>query len=243
METYDREAHILLRDEAHQRCIHQDHEFAEYVKRVKKAGFEVFPVQCPEWPPVKRTPLPIIVFSISVDGSGGGGSSMGGPTADMTWEGTQLAVACNRGDARTYADYMTERKLRDITREMVPNDWMGLQHGGMKAPERMSYAWQVEEFDPNRHVVIRYWVSPQWHGHRRLLAPVLSRGRRFSDHRGNDQPRDCRGVPGGFLQPHAPVRSQIAAVPAAKLFSRPRRSAARAGASWSSANPSASRRP
>ena len=158
METYDRERHILLRDEAHQRCIHQEREFADYVKRVKKAGLDVFTVQCPEWPPVKRTPLPIIVFSISVDGSGGGGSGMGGPTADMTWEGTQLAVACNRGDARTYDDYMTERKLRDITREMVPNDWMGLQHGWMKAPERMSYAWQVEEFDPNRHVVIRYWV-------------------------------------------------------------------------------------
>ena len=99
---------------------------------------------------MKRTPLPIIVFGISVDGSGGGGgSSMGGPTADMTWEGKQLAVACNRGDGRSYDDYITERKLRDIAREMVPSDWMGLRHGWMKAPERMSYAWQVQEFDPS----------------------------------------------------------------------------------------------
>ena len=90
METYDRQMHILLRDQAHQRCIHQDEEYEQYVQQVRDAGFDVFTVECPEWPPVKRTPLPIIIFSISVDGSGGGGTGMGGPTADMTWEGEQL---------------------------------------------------------------------------------------------------------------------------------------------------------
>ena len=66
METYDRQMHILLRDQAHQRCIHQDEEYEQYVQQVRDAGFDVFTVECPEWPPVKRTPLPIIIFSISV---------------------------------------------------------------------------------------------------------------------------------------------------------------------------------
>ena len=158
MTTYDAAQHILLRDQAHQRCIHQDGEYRSFVERVKQAGCEVFPVAIPDWPPVLRTPLPIIIFSASVDGSGGGGSGMGGPTATMTWEGEQLAVACNSGEGRTYDDYRTERELRDIAREMVPDDWMGLRGGWMKAPERMAYAWQVEEFAPHKHVVIRYWL-------------------------------------------------------------------------------------
>ena len=149
METYDRERHILLRDEAHRRCINQEGEFADYVRRVKKAGHEVITVECPDWPPVKRTPLPIIVFGISVDGSGGGGSSMGGPTADMTWEGEQLAVACRRGEGRSYEDYLTERELRDIARDMAPSRF--------EPANRVAYAWQVAEFDPGEHVVIRYW--------------------------------------------------------------------------------------
>ena len=145
METYDRDRHILLRDVAHQRCIHQEREFTDYVKRVKKAGFDVMTVQCPDWPPVKRTPLPIIVFSIG----GSGGSSMGGPTADMTWDGEQLVVRCDRTDSRTYDDYVTERTLRDITKEMAPSRF--------EPPQRVAYAWQVAEFDPDEHVVIRYW--------------------------------------------------------------------------------------
>ena len=149
METYDRERHILLRDEAHRRCIHQEREVAEYVKRARKAGHEVITVDCPDWPPVKRTPLPIIVFGISVDGSGSGGSSMGGPTADMTWEGEQLAVACNRGDGRTYQDYLIEREIRDIARDMAPSRF--------EPAHRVAYAWQVAEYDPDEHVVIRYW--------------------------------------------------------------------------------------
>ena len=164
MTTYDATQHILLRDEAHQRCIHQDREVAEYVKRVKKAGLDVFPVDCPDWPPVKRTPLPIIVFSISVDGSGGGGSGMGGPTANMTWEGEQLAVRCNRGDGREYQDYVTERTLRDIARKMAPSRF--------EPAHRMAYAWQVEEFDPAEHVVIRYWC-------RRNNVDIVDFWRRF----------------------------------------------------------------
>ena len=148
MITYDATQDILLRDEAHQRCIHQDEEYEQYVQQVRDAGYDVFTVECPDWPPVKRTPLPIIVFGISVDGSGGG-SSMGGPTADLTWEGEQLAVACNRGEARTYDDYRTYREVRDIAKGMAPSRY--------EPAHRAAYAWQVAEFDPDEHVVIRYW--------------------------------------------------------------------------------------
>ena len=67
----------------------------------------------------------------------------------MTWEGKQLAVACNRGDGREYQDYVTERTLRDVAREMAPTRF--------EPAHRVAYAWQVEEFDPAEHVVIRYW--------------------------------------------------------------------------------------
>ena len=46
---------------------------------------------------------------------------MGGPTADMTWEGEQLAVWYDRSATRTYDDYVTECKLRDLAREMAPS--------------------------------------------------------------------------------------------------------------------------
>ena len=85
MTAYDPEQHLLLRDVAHRRCIHQDREFSAFVQRVAEAGYELFKVEVPDWPPVMRTPLPIIVFGISIDGGGGGGVVHGGPTAAMSW--------------------------------------------------------------------------------------------------------------------------------------------------------------
>ena len=146
METYDRERHILLRDVAHMRCIIQDDEVADFVGRVtERTGQTPFEVEIPDWPQVLRTPLPIITFGISLDGSDPGGSSFGGPTAKFRWEGVHLAVARESPEAwdRTY------KQVRKVAREMVP-DWMD-------DPHRVAYAWQVEEFDPAQHVVIRYW--------------------------------------------------------------------------------------
>ena len=39
----------------------------------------------------------------------------------MTWEGEQLAVWYDRSATRTYDDYVTECKLRDLAREMAPS--------------------------------------------------------------------------------------------------------------------------
>ena len=133
---YDVDQHLLLRDVAHQRCIQLDTEFNSYVKQVKDAGYEIFEVECPDWPPIKRTPLPIIIFSIG----GEGGAIQGGPTADMTWEGTQLAIA---------KTWKSGKDTWRIAKEMAPD---------RKYPaHRVAYAWQVEEFDADKHVVIRFW--------------------------------------------------------------------------------------
>ena len=55
----------------------------------------------------------------------------------------------DRSATRTYDDYVTERKLRDLAREMAPSRF--------EPPHRVAYAWQVAVFDPAEHVVIRYW--------------------------------------------------------------------------------------
>ena len=139
MTTYDHEDHLLLRDVAHQRCIHQNREFDAFVQRVGEAGYAPFEVEVPDWPPVMRTPLPIIVFGIGI-GDGGGGVVHGGPTAALSWEGRQLAIE------RTW---QSRREARGIAKDMAPSR--------MEPAHRIAYAWQVEEFDSETHAVIRYW--------------------------------------------------------------------------------------
>ena len=85
---YDPDRHILLRDQAHQRRIHEPAEFAEYLRRVAKPSddlqepgdrMEIFDVEIPDWPPAPRSPLQIIF----------GGDD---PFADKPWRGVQPAV-------------------------------------------------------------------------------------------------------------------------------------------------------
>ena len=87
-----------------------------------------------------RTPLPIIIFGISIGGGGGGAPVHGGPTAAMSWKGSQLAIE------RTW---QSRREARRIAKDMAPSR--------MEPAHRMAYAWQVEEFDSKEHAVIRYW--------------------------------------------------------------------------------------
>lgn len=143
MKAFDPLEHILLHDIAHQHCIQQESELDDFAQRVRSAGYDTFDVEMPDWPFVLRTPLPIITFSIGGDG----GSTFGGPTADMKWEGTQLAV--NRAVSGSGAWDPTVKGVRTIARQMVP-DWQEPAH-------RLAYAWQVEVFDPAKHVVIRFW--------------------------------------------------------------------------------------
>ena len=155
---YDHIRHLLLRDVAHMQCIHDDEEYGEFVTRVRDAGADVFEVEIPDWPIVRRQPLPIITMAISVDGSDVESPPQGGPTAMLTWEGSQLAVERRRWDDNDWVDRWIARDYRDdeelageIARAMVPVEFV--------PAHRLGYAWQVPVFDPAQHVVIRYWCE------------------------------------------------------------------------------------
>lgn len=138
---YNPGEHLLLWDVAHSRCIHDEVEYQQFVDRVRQAGIAPFAVDIPEWPPALREPLPIIIMQIG--GEDEGWQPQGGPTSAMKWEGTQLAVMRDRWDE--------ERTVREIVGQIVP-DYMMPEH-------RVGYAWQVPVFDPQKHVVIRYWCE------------------------------------------------------------------------------------
>ena len=137
--SYDPKRHILLRDQAHQRRIHTDAEFAEYLRRVAEpcddlqepgSRMTVFDVVVPDWPLAPRSPLAIIF----------GGDD---PFVDKPWRGVQPAVE---------RDWWTDRATMRIARRMVPND-------RNFDPERLSYQWQVPRFDPARHILMRRWCA------------------------------------------------------------------------------------
>lgn len=136
---YDLERHILLRDQAHKRRIHEDGEFAKYLRRVAQPSDDlrepgdrmtIFDVIVPDWPPAPRSPLQIIF----------GGDD---PFADKPWRGLQPAVE---------RDWWTDRATFRIARAMVPP-------GRDFDPERLAYQWQVPVFDPERHVLMRRWCA------------------------------------------------------------------------------------
>ena len=137
--AYDPERHILLRDQAHQRRINSEAEFAEYLRRVAEPSddlqepgdrMRIFDVEIPDWPPAPRSPLQIIF----------GGDD---PFADKPWRGVQPAVE---------RSWWTDRATFRIARRMSPpeRDF---------DPERLSYQWQVPIFDPARHIVMRRWLD------------------------------------------------------------------------------------
>lgn len=152
LKPYDPERHLLLRDQAHKRRIHEEGEFAEYLRRVVEPSddlrepgtrMEIFDVEVPGWPPAPRSPLAIIF----------GGDD---PFADKPWRGRQPAVE---------RDWWTDRATFRIARRMVPP-------ARNFDPDRLAYQWQVPVFDPARHVVMRYWCNE----HGVDLASFLRKG-------------------------------------------------------------------
>ena len=141
---YDAEKHILLCDQAHRRRIDSEtEEYQEYLRRIRDYAYdpfdpskrlELFEVDLPEWPPVKRTPLQLLM------GIGPGGQPIG-PFADKPWVGRQWAVE---------NDHFTWNATSRLAKEMSP---FSEDH----TPEHLSYQWQCARFDPAQHVIIRYW--------------------------------------------------------------------------------------
>lgn len=132
---YDADEHLLLRDEAHQCRIYRAEEFDTFLSAVRSAGLELFQVICPEWPPVPRSPLAMLMST--------GGGAAAGPFDGKPWVGTHWAVEQCRESRKV--------TLR-IGREIVPlareNDH-----------DRVAYAWQVRCFNPGVHVPLREWCA------------------------------------------------------------------------------------
>ena len=141
---YDQEKHILLCDQAHKRRIDSTStEFNEYVEMVRNYPYDLrdsskrmnlFEVEISAWPPIKRSPLQLLM-------------GIGGETSDpfykKPWVGIKWAVERN---------FWTQRATSEIARGIVPNVENFEQC-------RLAYQWQVEEFNPSKHVVIRSWCE------------------------------------------------------------------------------------
>ena len=61
LESYNKEKHILVRDIAHKRCIHENEEYEDFKNRIKDAGIEIFSVSGTTWPKMKLISLISIV--------------------------------------------------------------------------------------------------------------------------------------------------------------------------------------
>ena len=141
---FDQEKHILLCDQAHKRRIDdQTPEFQDYVEKIRNYPYllsdetkrmQIFQVNVPSWPPIKRTPLQILF---------GLGGEADDPFYQRPWIGNKLVV---------FRDFWTQRATSIVAKQMVPN-------GQEFEQNRLAYQWQVKKFDPQKHVVIRTWCE------------------------------------------------------------------------------------
>lgn len=144
MKQYSPEKHILLADVAHLQCIYEDDEWSEFVKRVRKrpadwgskTKIKPFLVKLPPLG-VPRSPL---VMAMSVTGDDIGAM----PFDDRPWEGERLAVK------RTW---WIQNQVEQVAREMVNEE------DKLTDPYRISYMWQVPQFDPERHIPLYEWCD------------------------------------------------------------------------------------
>ena len=104
-------------------------EYPEFEAALIAEGISIMTVECPEWPPVEKSRL----FLLFGDGD---------PWEGQYWTGQQPAI-----DA---SDYLARRTVTRIAREMA---------GPALSSKRMAYAWQVPEYDPARHILMRQWLA------------------------------------------------------------------------------------
>ena len=104
-------------------------EYPAFEAALIEEGVSIMTVECPEWPPVPKSLL-VLMF---------GGDA---PFEGEHWTGEQPAI-----DA---SDYLARRTVTKIGREMA---------GPALSSKRMAYAWQVPEYDPARHILMRQWLA------------------------------------------------------------------------------------
>ena len=154
---YDKHNHLLLCEVAHlSRIDYETAEYEEFVARVRREapGADIFLVRLPDWPPVIRQELALIM-SISVDGMAAAPRT---PFADKPFCGVVEAV---RG-VRPWQN----KEIRAIARQMAPLD-------SYLDPHRMAYQWQIPVYDPDKHVLVRAWCAANRIGVVRFLRDFV----------------------------------------------------------------------
>ena len=104
-------------------------EYPAFEAALIKEGISIMTVEVPEWPPVPKS---LLVLMFGADA----------PFEGEHWTGEQPAI--------DKWDYLAKRTVTKIAREMAGPRW---------APKRMAYAWQVPEYDPARHILMRQWLA------------------------------------------------------------------------------------
>ena len=104
-------------------------EYPEFEAALIREGIAIMTVECPEWPPVEKSRL----FLLFGDGD---------PWEGQYWMGHQPAIEAS--------DYLARRTVTKTAREMA---------GPALAPKRLAYAWQVPEYEPARHILMRQWLA------------------------------------------------------------------------------------
>ena len=131
MTDYNREEHYLISQIAHKALL-TPAEFPDLVKRVEDEVGPLDVVDVPEWPGVHYAPLALVM---------GGGDGMW--WEGKSWTGNQFAVP-----ARPYS--LERKAATKIAREMA---------GDRSAPNRLAYQWGCDVYDPDKHIIIRYWCE------------------------------------------------------------------------------------
>ena len=135
---------VLLQAEAHMRRISpelDEKEYDEYIKRVKAAGVELYTVDVPDWPPVKRPPLQVMMGSDR------------DPFENNPFSGRMLAFTTTDDDISETGQYSQNlEKVINIGWDMVPAD-------EDFSEKRLSYQWQCGLYDPKKHIIIREYLD------------------------------------------------------------------------------------
>lgn len=148
--AYDPDKHILLGQIAH-RALLTPEERPRFYGRVKnELPDHYMRVQVPDWPPVPYAPLALIMQI-------GDGEGEAPWWEECFWTGEQPAIPErkfheweNWEEGRRDYSMNAHGHASAIARQMAGSEF---------APKRLAYMWQVAEFDPAKHVIIRSWLE------------------------------------------------------------------------------------
>ena len=153
VERFDPARHDLLGQIAHRELLTPQERPAFYRAAADALGDDyLVDVQMPDWPPVKLAPL-VLILRLGGDGE----PSEWEWWTHETWTGVQPALRAEfhrwtAADGREHSNTSPAPHAAALARELA---------GDHYAPRRIAYLWHIPEFDPEHHVIIRYWLAEQ----------------------------------------------------------------------------------